>query len=281
MTDFDYMIYFKDIFAVTAIERNSDVYIQTREKEIMPGYAKIYSLPNSTLIFPTEKDFLCTAHLLKQLYKLLGNTDISFYPGFHTYFWWYLKFQQVIDFHRNGPALRVNVKIPTFPAKNVSAFSSKGFLADIVFTIYSPEWPEASDWPSRNKRNWPLASDVENITKIGCHVIPKSQPNDKKKITWRFSFSYAEVQLSKLINPVAKNCFLCLQIIGRYYLEPRCEGFKSYHLKSIFYYTLEKGQIELWTEESIEKEFEKLLEELLQTLKEKRCLHFWISDIDL
>ena len=282
MTDFDYMIYLKDIFAVTAVKRNSDIYIETREKDIMPGYAKLYSMPNSTLIIPTEKGgVLSTAKLMKQLYKLLGNTDLSFYPGFHTYFCWYLRFGQTIGFQRNGPALRVNVKIPMFPAKNVFAFCRKGFLADIVFSIYSPEWPEASDWPSRNKRNWPLASDVENITKNGCHLIPKSRRNDKKKITWRFSFSFAEVQLSKLINPVAKKCFLCLKIIGRYYLEPRCERFKSYYLKSIFYYTLEKTQVELWTEESIEKGFEKLLDELLQTLKEKRCPHFWISDIDL
>ena len=33
MTDFDYMVYLKDIFAVTAIERNSDIYIYTREKD--------------------------------------------------------------------------------------------------------------------------------------------------------------------------------------------------------------------------------------------------------
>ena len=282
MTDFGFMVYFEDVFAVTAIERNSDIYIQTREKDIMPGYTKLYTIPNSTLNFPTEKGgVLSTVHLMKQLYKLLGNTDISFYPGFHTYFCWYLRYWQTIDFQRNGPALRVNVKIPNFLARNICAFSSNGFLADIAFSIYSPEWPEASDWPARNKRNWPLASDVENITKNGCHLIPKSQPNDKKKLTWRFSFSYAEVQLSKLINPVAKKCFLCLKIIGKHYLEPTCEGFKSYHPKSIFYYTLEKGQIELWAEENIEKAFKELLDELLQTLNEKCCPHFWISSIDL
>ena len=189
MSDFDYMIYLKGIFAVTAVKRNSDIYIKTREKDIMPGYAKLYSMPNSTLIFPTKKDgVLSTEQLMKQLYELLGNTGLSFYPGFHTYFCWYLRFQQTIDFQRNGPALRVNVKIPMFPAKNVSAFSSNGFLADIVFSIYSPEWPVSSDWPSRNKRNWPSASDVENITKNGCHLIPKSQPNDKRKLHGGFHF---------------------------------------------------------------------------------------------
>ena len=112
-------------------------------------------------------------------------------------------------------------------------------------------------------------------------MIPKSQPKDQKKITWKFSFSYAEVQLSKLINPVARKCFICPKVIGRYYLEPKCEKFKSYHLKSIFYYTLEKTQIELWTDRNIEKGFEILLDELLQTLNEKHCPHFWISNINL
>ena len=115
-------------------------------------------------------------------------------------------FGQLIDFHENGPALRVQIRTNS----KCCLLLRNGFVADIVFSIYSPEWPEASDWPTRRERNWQSASDVENITKNGCHLIPKSQPNDKKKITCRFSFSYAEVQVSMLINQNGKNCFLCL-----------------------------------------------------------------------
>ena len=93
----------------------------------------------------------------------------------------------------------------------------------------------------------------------------------EKRITWRFSFSYAEVQLSELINEVAQKCFICLKVIGRYYLESKCEKF-TYHLKTIFLYTLEKTQLELWADNNIEKGFKKLLDELLQTLSENVVL---------
>ena len=280
MTDFDYMVYLKGISAVTATVRESDIYIRTKEEGIMNGYAKLYCPPNLTSIFPTESGGVLSAgRLMEQLYEHLGNTDVSFYPGFMSYVCFCQGRGQNIDLKQNGPALRVQIKMTHTDKCRV--LSRNGFVADIVFSIYSPEWPEASDWPTRKEKNWPSVSDVENITENGCHLVPKSQPEDEKKITWRFSFSYAEVQLSKLINHVAQKCFICLKVIGRYYLEPKCEKFNSYHLKTIFFHTLEKTRLEFWADHNIEKGFEKLLDELLQTLSEKRCPHFWISDIDL
>ena len=140
-------------------------------------------------------------HLVK-LSNILGNRDVSFYPEFLSYICFCQGLGQTIDFKQNGPALRVRIT-KTDSNKERCFLPRNGFEADIVFIIYSPEWPEASDWPTRKERNWPSVSDVENIMKNGCHFIPKSQPKDEKKITWRFSFSYAEVQLSELINEVA------------------------------------------------------------------------------
>lgn len=272
MTDLDYMVYLEGISAARITERDSDIYIQTKEKGIMNGYAKLYCNPNLTSTFPTNRGGVLSAgRLMKQLYGVLGNTDTSCYLGYCQ------GANQSIGFQQNGPALRVQIQT----ASKSCFIPRNSFVTDIVFGIYSLEWPEASDWPTRKERNWPSAFDAENITNNGCHLIPKSQPKDKKKITWRFSFSYAEVQLSKLINPVARKCFICLKVIGRYYLEPLCEKFRSYHLKSIFYYTIEKKQIELWTNHNIEKGFEILLDELLQTLNKKHCPHFWISSINL
>ena len=282
MTDFDYMVYLKDTFAVTNIDKDSKIHIQTRDKDILPGYAKLYEIPNSPSIFPTlENRALCAGSLMKELYEILGNTDISFYPGFQHYSCYCIPTGQFVDFEQNGPAL--SLKIKTFSGEKIDYLtaSTNGFLADIVFSIFCPEWPEVSDWPTRTERNWPLASDMETITKNGCHLIPKSQPNDTKKITWRFSFSNAEVQLSKLINPVARKCFLGLKIIAKRYLQPMCKEFKSYHIKTILYYTLEKTPLSFWREENIKRCFQRLLDELLHTLYKKRCPHFWISDINL
>ena len=282
MTDFDYMVYLKDTFAVRNIDKDSKIYIQTRDKDILPGYAKLCEMPNSPSMFPTlENGVLGAGCLMKELYEILGNTDISFYPGFQHYTCHCIPAGQFIDFKQNDPAL--SVKIKTFSGEKIDYLtaSTNGFLADIVFSIFCPEWPEVSDWLTRTEKNWPIASDIEKITRNGCHVIPKSQPNDKKKITWRFSFSYAEVQLSKLINPVARKCFLGLKIIAKKYLQPMCKEFKSYHIKTILYYTLEKTQLTFWKEENIKRCFQRLLDELLHTLHKRHCPHFWISNINL
>ena len=115
---------------------------------------------------------------MEQLYEHLGNTDVSFYPGFMSYVCFCQGRGQNIDLKQNGPALRVQIKMTHTDKCRV--LSRNGFVADIVFSIYSPEWPEASDWPTRKEKNWPSVSDVENITENGCHLVPKSQPEDEK-----------------------------------------------------------------------------------------------------
>ena len=77
MTDCDYMVYLEGISAVTITKRDSDIYIQTKDKGIMNGYAKLYCRPNLTSTFPTERGGVLSArHLTKQLYELLGNTNV-------------------------------------------------------------------------------------------------------------------------------------------------------------------------------------------------------------
>ena len=58
-------------------------------------------------------------------------------------------------------------------------------------------------------------------------------------LTWRYSFSLAERELSKEINEIARKCFLCLKIISADHLKPICKRLKSYHLKTILFRTLE------------------------------------------
>ena len=87
MTDFDFIVFLQGISAVTVIERDSDIKIQTKEKCIMNGYPKPYCTPHLTPNFPTGRvGVLPAGHLMKQVYKLLGNTNVSFYPGFISYF---------------------------------------------------------------------------------------------------------------------------------------------------------------------------------------------------
>ena len=126
-----------------------------KRRRYLNGYAKLYCAPNSTSTFLTESGGVLSAgHLMKQLYELLGNTDVSFYPGLMSYLCFCQGFGQIIDFKQNGPALRVQIT-KTNSNKERCFLPRNCFEADIVFSIYSPEWPEASDWPTRKERNWP------------------------------------------------------------------------------------------------------------------------------
>ena len=154
------------------------------------------------------------------------------------------------------------------------------FEADITFCIYCPEWPSLSDWSSR-QRYWPSFVDAQRIMSLGCHLVAKSAPNDEKETSWRFSFSLAEVELSKLVPDTARKCFLAMKIILKDHLQPVVPEIGSYHIKTIFLNTLEKMPVGFWVEENIEECLVTLLTELRDSLASMNCPHHWVSFINL
>ena len=170
------------------------------------------------------------------------------------------------------------------------SFSSRGptmklciaplFEADFTICIHCLEWPPKSDWSSR-PRYWPSATDVERILSLGCHLVAKPAPSDKNKTSWRFSFSLAEVELSKLVPDTARKCFLALKIILKDHLQPVEPRLTSYHIKTIFLNILEKKPVGFWAEENIEECFLVLLAELRDALKSRNCPHHWFSSVNL
>ena len=48
---------------------------------------------------------LCGGSSVKRLYEILGNTDISFYPGFQQYVCHCIPKDQFVDFEQKDPAL--------------------------------------------------------------------------------------------------------------------------------------------------------------------------------
>jgi len=70
------------------------------------------------------------------------------------------------------------------------------------------------------------------IASLGCHIVPKSQPDDEEELSWRISFSRAEVELSKLIPPTARMCLIGLKIIAKDYLSVACSRISSYSTRS-------------------------------------------------
>ena len=268
LSDYDFMIFNQNSFA--SFNTGYEYIIETNERDITPGYARIISSHTMSI--------LSAKCIKKKIYKAMMNLDVSRLPGFKGYTggYWCCYFtgskNQNFDVLTQGPAVRIMIE-------NVS--EKRFFLVDLTYCLQCKEWPHLSDWPSRQDRLWPNKSDVDRIVNQGCHLVPKSQPNDKKFFTWRFSFSKAEVELSKLVNSTARKCFISLKIIGKDYLLPRCKRLKSYHLKTIFLNMLENTPPAYWCDEKIEECFHLLLDHVIQAVETRICPHYWLYGINL
>ena len=171
----------------------------------------------------------------------------------------------------NGPAITIST----------NTFSSYGQYFDITFSVHCIDWPSSiSDWQHR-RRNWPKNEEVEKILSFGCHLVPKS-PENGDEMAWRLSFSRNEVELSKLIPPVARMCFITIKAIRKN--DFTFSKIPSYLLKSILFYTLEKTEPTQWLsrdDENLSKCFHLLLDNIIKAFESKSCPHFWIPDINL
>ena len=154
------------------------------------------------------------------------------------------------------------------------------FEADITLCFHCPEWPTISDWSSR-QRYWPSLADAQRIMSLGCHLVAKPAPDDEDKTTWRFSFSVAEVELSKLVPETARKCFLVMKIILKDHIQPVVPEIGSYHIKTVFLNTLEKFPVGFWVEGNIEECFLTLLTELRGSMVSMKCSHHWFSSVNL
>ena len=165
-----------------------------------------------------------------------------------------------------GPAMKIEVR-PLFET-------------DITFCFHCPEWPTISDWASR-QRYWPSLADAQRIMALGCHLVAKPAPDDEDKTSWRFSFSVAEVELSKLVPETARKCLLAMKIILKDHLQPVVPEIGSYHIKTVFLNSLEKFPVGFWVEKNIEECLLTLLTELRDSFVSMQCSHHWFSFVNL
>ena len=123
---------------------------------------------------------------------------------------WDISFVKYDDISINGPAIKIWRTSWMYPRL------SKG---DLTLAIKCKDWnSEVSDWEYRSNRRWPSQRDVNSILSEGYHIVPKSHQNDREGLTWRFSFSHAEVKLSHLVPLSARMCFLGNKVILKDYL---------------------------------------------------------------
>ena len=222
------------------------------ETEGFTGYATLSSL------LPGFEGYCVSSKVIReQANRAFGHASVANIPGDPCC-------SGKLD--SKGPAMKI-IMAPVFDA-------------DITLCFYCPEWPPISDWPSR-QRYWPSLADAQRIMSLGCHLVAKPAPDDKDKTSWRFSFSAAEVELSKLVPETARKCYLAMKIILKDHLQPVVPQIDSYHIKTVFLNTLEKLPIGFWVEENIEECLLTLLTELRDSLVSMKCTHHWFSFVNL
>ena len=156
------------------------------------------------------------------------------------------------------------------------------FDGDIVYCIKCSDWPplELSDWAWRDKK-WPSREMVNQIIGGGCHLVPKPCATDQHGLTWRISFSKAEIELSKLIPENARMCLLGLKTIVKDHLSPISKRLSSYILKTVLLHVLERNGTEIWESELVDDLFDLLMQNLMISIHQKQLQHFWIPTINL
>lgn len=148
---------------------------------------------------------------------------------------------------------------------------------------YQP-WPEcAAAWIER-PRLWPYPDDVKCISESGFIIVAKSshKASDRQNdLEWHISFPHAETYLSERMPKVAKACFLALKLILKNHLIYHCEDLKTYYLKTMLLWELEKHSEQFWCLRNIEDCFDCLLDRLITCVHKQRCPNYWIESLDL
>lgn len=158
------------------------------------------------------------------------------------------------------------------------------FEGDIVFAIHCfNDWPDCARGWIKRTRWWPDETAVNHVLENGYMLVPKSSKTDSstENIEWCISFSHSETSLSHLISKVAKACFLALKMILKDHLVYHCTDIKTYHIKTIVYWELEKYPPSYWNVNNIENCFENLLDSLISHVQKHRCPSYWIEGLDL
>lgn len=144
-----------------------------------------------------------------------------------------------------GPALLV-----TGP-EHLQQRVSYGILesVDLVFAFLCPHWPSvAHEWGIR-KRNWPQSETIQTLLQQGCAAVAKgSGTTSTSHLEWRLSFSFAETELARNLNPVQRRCYLVVKNVVK---GLKCNVIPSYGIKCAFLWFLEEADPGFWGNASL------------------------------
>ena len=153
---------------------------------------------------------------------------------------------------------------------------------DLVHCIACCNWPlRAYSWCER-KRNWPPGSLVEEITNSVFHLVSKPSTSGDQEIEWRLSFSFAEFKLMDSITGPKLTTYMILKNLLNENDKLRDgEVFKTYHLKTGFFWACEKQASAFWDSEQVQKCVSSVLDSLIEGFDTRFLPHYFIHEINL
>jgi len=203
VSDFDYMISPEEIASFTSFQTRYLI-VNTDDEILDPGLVK--------LINNNDGQTISAKSLKESLFVATNAVKVIEFPEYELP-------QQVYHCCVKYPTLsyiRVKVKGPAIELNlGTAILTANCFYSDFTFAIKCSQWPDtASDWTNRPNKLWPDSENIVRIASYGCYIVPKSQPGDKEGLTWRISFSKAEVEFSKLIPKIPQMCMMRLKVIA-------------------------------------------------------------------
>ena len=175
----------------------------------------------------------------------------------------------------HGPAIQIDER---YLEEDIEPFLSY----DVVPAIKFNGWPKCSQkWVSR-ERLWPPQSLVKEIIQEGFHLVPKTSPQGDEELEWRISFSKAEVKLMRAKGLGQRNyCYRMFKMAVKENISSACKLVSTYHLKTLLLWASERHPPDRWSDENIAPCFLGLLDDLLHSLVNCSCPHYFIPELNL
>ncbi|XP_069139082.1 cyclic GMP-AMP synthase-like receptor 2 isoform X2 [Argopecten irradians] len=229
------------------------------------------------------KSYLSSSVIRKGVFDSVNSIDEHSLPASRIF--GPLKHPPFIELETKGPA----VKLTLSPIGQAWYWNENQkfviFEADLVFGIHSHKpWPPcAQGWASRS-RFWPSPTDIAHLTGSGYVLVAKSSKTSEgheNDLEWLISFPHCETYLSSRIPRVARACYLALKIILKDHLTYVCESLKTYQLKTVLFWELEKHPLEFWDIGNIEECFLCLFDAFRVCIERRHCPSYWLEDHNL
>lgn len=190
------------------------------------------------------------------------------------------KFLTLMEGYMNVVQTAVEITGPSLAVlpQRVLGTSPPFTSVDIVFAFRNEEWPQlAMDWITRERpNNWPPQQDIDDIFKMGSHVVPKGNklsPKAEFENQWRLSFNMAERRLAELMTTKQRQCFLVTKGLVKVL---KSKSISSYSLKTILWWMLETGNPEVWEKERLGQCLLIYLDEIIAALEKYEIRNYFM-----